>query len=97
MAASGLCLILTAPLVGLHSVKLAFPGRIHLHFFLLCRVQNNPDPPAYHLLFIIVIPIPCNILEIFALCKGDNFNIHIWAWFGYFKGKSGSIYNLVKN
>ena len=23
-----------------------------------------------------------NIL--FAYCKGGNFNIHIWAWFGYF-------------
>ena len=25
------------------------------------------------------------IIEHFALCKGGNFNIHIWAWFGYFK------------
>ena len=23
-------------------------------------------------------------IELFALCKGGNFNIHIWAWFGYF-------------
>ena len=23
------------------------------------------------------------IIELFALCKGGNFNIHIWAWFGY--------------
>ena len=39
----------------------------------------------------------------FAYCKGGNFNIHIWAWFGYSanssakQGKSGSIDNLVKN
>ena len=24
------------------------------------------------------------IIELFVLCKGGNFNIHIWAWFGYF-------------
>ena len=24
------------------------------------------------------------IIELFALCKGSNFNIHIWSWFGYF-------------
>ena len=24
------------------------------------------------------------INRIFAYCKGGNFNIHIWAWFGYF-------------
>ena len=26
---------------------------------------------------------PC-INRLFAYCKGGNFNIHIWAWFGYF-------------
>ena len=25
-----------------------------------------------------------DIIWLFAYCKGDNFNIHIWAWFGYF-------------
>ena len=24
------------------------------------------------------------IIRLFALCKGGNFNIHIWAWFGNF-------------
>ena len=24
------------------------------------------------------------IMELFGFCKGGNFNIHIWAWFGYF-------------
>ena len=24
------------------------------------------------------------IIEIFGLCKGDSFDIHIWAGFGYF-------------
>ena len=24
------------------------------------------------------------ITWLFALCKGGNFNIHIWVWFGYF-------------
>ena len=24
------------------------------------------------------------IIELFAFCKGGNFQIHIWAWFGYF-------------
>ena len=25
-----------------------------------------------------------SIIELFAHCKGGNFNIHIWLWFGYF-------------
>ena len=25
-----------------------------------------------------------HITSLFAYCKGGNFNIHIWAWFGYF-------------
>ena len=25
-----------------------------------------------------------HIIELFALCKSGNFNIHIWVWFGYF-------------
>ena len=25
-----------------------------------------------------------SINTLFAYCKGGNFNIHIWAWFGYF-------------
>ena len=24
------------------------------------------------------------VVVVFAYCKGGNFNIHIWAWFGYF-------------
>ena len=24
------------------------------------------------------------IIELLGHCKGGNFNIHIWAWFGYF-------------
>ena len=24
------------------------------------------------------------IIELFALCKGGNFNVHIWAWFSNF-------------
>ena len=24
------------------------------------------------------------INRIFAYCKGGNYNIHTWAWFGYF-------------
>ena len=31
------------------------------------------------------------IIELFALCKGGNFNIHIWAWFGYFPCKTREI------
>ena len=27
---------------------------------------------------------PLRITWLFAHCKGGNFNIHIWAWFGYF-------------
>ena len=23
-------------------------------------------------------------MQLFGLCKGDNFDIHIWTWFGYF-------------
>ena len=26
----------------------------------------------------------CGINRLFTYCKGGNFNIHIWAWFGYF-------------
>ena len=25
-----------------------------------------------------------SINRLLAYCKGGNFNIHIWAWFGYF-------------
>ena len=40
----------------------------------------------------------CNsINRLFALCKGGNFNIHIWAISSAKQGKSGSISNLVKN
>ena len=28
--------------------------------------------------------IRLSLMEGFALCKGGNCNIHIWAWFGYF-------------
>ena len=41
-----------------------------------------------------------HIIELFALCKGGNFNIHIWACSAISSAKqekSGSIYNLVKN
>ena len=37
-----------------------------------------------------------DIIELSALCKGGNFNIHIWAGFGYLstkQGESGSIDN----
>ena len=38
------------------------------------------------------------IIELFAHCKGGNFNIHIWALFGYsfaVEGPSGSTYHLA--
>ena len=44
--------------------------------------------------------IHIDIIELFALCKGGNFNIHIGrgsAISSAKQGKSGSIYNLVKN
>ena len=25
-----------------------------------------------------------NIIELISHCKSGNFNVHIWAWFGYF-------------
>ena len=28
--------------------------------------------------------IDLGITRLFAYCKGGNFNIHIWEWFGYF-------------
>ena len=40
------------------------------------------------------------IIELLAFCKGGNFNNHFWAWFAISsakQGKSGYIYNLVKN
>ena len=40
------------------------------------------------------------IIELFAHCKGGNFNIHIGrgsTTSSAKQGKSGSIYNLVKN
>ena len=42
-----------------------------------------------------------DINRLFAYCKGGNFfNVHIWACLAISsakQGKSGSIYNLVKN
>ena len=40
-----------------------------------------------------------SIIELFGLCKGSNFNIYIWVWFGILstnEGKSALINNLVK-
>ena len=39
------------------------------------------------------------IMEFFGVCKGGNFNIHIWAWFGYFICSKREIrfYLLVKS
>ena len=39
------------------------------------------------------------IMEFFGFCKGGNFNIHIWAWFGYFICTKREIrfYLLVKS
>ena len=34
-------------------------------------------------LLLITLSCMANCIEI-SQCKGDNFNIHIWAWFGYF-------------
>ena len=38
-------------------------------------------------------------MELFGFCKGGNFNIHIWAWFGYFICSKREIrfYLLVKS
>ena len=38
------------------------------------------------------------IIGLFGYCKGDNFDIHIWAWFGYFNCSRMAIrfYLLVK-
>ena len=38
------------------------------------------------------------IIVLLGYCKGGNFNIHIWAWFGYFKCSRIEIrfYLLVK-
>ena len=52
---------------------------------------NAQTPPIVSLVPNIVIKefglsptVISSIIELFALCKGGNFNIHIWAWFGYF-------------
>ena len=47
-----------------------------------------------------VVIICLGINRLYAYCKGVNFNINIWAWFGFPSAKewkSGSIYNLVKS
>ena len=42
---------------------------------------NTPVSKSHSIL--IMLNISC-INRLFAYCKGGNFNIHIWAWFGYF-------------
>ena len=40
---------------------------------------------AYKLILII------GIIELLGNFKGGNFNIHIWAWLGYFNGSRSEI------
>ena len=48
------------------------------HFFASCvDISLFPD-------FVSTWKNMRSITELFALCKGGNFNINIWAWFGYF-------------
>ena len=55
------------------------------------RCPHNVDPKEYYVLYWV------RIIELIALCKDG----YMWAWFGYIssvkQGKSGSIYNFVKN
>ena len=32
------------------------------------------------------------LIAFFAYCKGGNFNIHIWPWFGYLSAKEIRLY-----
>ena len=45
----------------------------------------------------VILSLLC-IIGLFGYCKGGNFNIHIWAWFGYFNCSRMEIrfYLLVK-
>ena len=48
-----------------------------------------------HLYFQYVNIVFQSIKRLFAYCKGGNFNIHIWAWFGYFISQTKDImFNL---
>ena len=45
----------------------------------------------------VILPL-LYIIGLLGYCKGGNFNIHIWAWFGYFNCSRMEIrfYLLVK-
>ena len=42
--------------------------------------SSNDDGILEHLIH----QLRTNITWLFVYCKGGNFNIHIWVWFGYF-------------
>ena len=80
-------------LAGLRPVILAFSGHTYL---LLCTCTCKWFQVFTFKLVLTIVSIAdyvwmspfttdtACITWLFAYCKGGNFNIHIWAWFGYF-------------
>ena len=63
-------------------------GRIMVHvngrLWVLNQEQYQFGYLSIMLLFLVKHVTRTYINRLFAYCKGGNFNIHIWAWFGYF-------------
>ena len=57
-----------------------------------CSFENFADNYVFNVMvlksstinFLYKVIMRLDIMELFALCKSGNFNIHIWAWFGCF-------------
>ena len=61
-----------------------FSGDMDHIFFYIGNFKNlfYVDYKCYRIWSRYMTRITC-INRLFAYCKGGNFNIHIWAWFGY--------------
>ena len=76
----------------------SFIINMNLHLWVIQLVWTLSSENMYSVCLELLEGTRINRLS--AYCKGGNFNIHIWAWFGYsicLRRESGFIYNLVKS
>ena len=55
---------------------------VHSHTMIIDIQYKIHDIP--YIGYLVMAGKDVRINRLFAYCKGGNFNIHIWAWFGYF-------------
>ena len=68
--------------------------RVRSSIYYSFRSNYNPEicfEKTTIILFSVVRSYNIGIIELFAHCKGGNFNIHIWTWFGFIISLKGEI------